>query len=63
MVRSSRPILELPVQPFGELEARISARAAHYVPDGAVLETGIGAIPDAILSSSAIGATWGSTRA
>ncbi|NYT37825.1 acetyl-CoA hydrolase/transferase family protein [Allopusillimonas soli] len=40
---------ELPSAPAGETEKRIARHACAFIPDGAVLETGIGAIPDAIL--------------
>lgn len=49
-VHTSRPPVELPSRPIGDIEARIAEHAARYIGDGAVLETGIGAIPDAILS-------------
>ncbi|MFA7270361.1 MAG: acetyl-CoA hydrolase/transferase C-terminal domain-containing protein [Sterolibacterium sp.] len=51
LVRTSRPLLEVKTQPLGEIEHRIGAHAAPYISDGAVLETGIGAIPDAILAA------------
>lgn len=51
VVRSSRPLLQLAPQAIGDTERRIAAHCAQYVPDGAVLEVGIGAIPDAILST------------
>jgi acetyl-CoA hydrolase len=51
LVRTSRPVLELKAQPIGETERQIAFHAAPYITDGAVLETGIGAIPDAILSA------------
>jgi acetyl-CoA hydrolase len=51
VVRTSRPLLELKSPPIGETERRIGAHAAPFIGDGAVLETGIGAIPDAILSA------------
>ncbi|MCL4182878.1 MAG: acetyl-CoA hydrolase [Burkholderiaceae bacterium] len=51
VIRTSRPVVELKAPPPGEREQRISMHAARYVPDGAVLETGIGAVPDAILSA------------
>jgi acyl-CoA hydrolase len=50
-VRTSRPLLELKPAVVGETERRIAAYAAPYIGDGAALETGIGAIPDAILSA------------
>ncbi len=51
LVRTSRPLLEMKAAPIGEIERRIGSHAAQFIGDGAVLETGIGAIPDAILSA------------
>lgn len=51
LVRTSRPLLELKPTAIGGIERRIASHAAHFIDDGAVLETGIGAIPDAILSA------------
>lgn len=51
VVRTSRPVVELRMPSYGEREQRISAHAASHIPDGAVLQTGIGVIPDAILSA------------
>lgn len=51
IVRTSRPVLEVPVPPVGEVEKRIAAHAGRFIEDGAVLEMGIGAIPNAILST------------
>lgn len=51
IVRTSRPIMEIKSQPAGEVERRISTHATQYIPDGAVIEMGIGAIPDAVLSA------------
>ena len=49
-IQSDRPLLELPVASIGEIEAQIARNAAEFVDDRAVLELGLGAIPDAILS-------------
>jgi len=49
-INSDRPLLELPIARFGEIEKRIAKHAAQFVGDRAVLELGLGAIPDAILS-------------
>lgn len=49
-VRTSRPLLELPSARIGDAERRIAAHAAAFIGDGAVLQTGIGAVPDAIMS-------------
>lgn len=48
-IQSDRPLLELPVAPIGEIETRIAKHAAEFVGDRAVLELGLGAIPEAIL--------------
>jgi acyl-CoA hydrolase len=53
VVRTSRPLLQLAPQAIGETERRIAMHCAQYIADGAVLEIGIGAIPDAILSGLA----------
>lgn len=51
LVRSSRPLLEVAPGKVGEIERRIALHATEFIEDGAVLEIGIGAIPDAILAS------------
>lgn len=38
-------------RPIGEVEAHIGSRVAELVSDGATLQMGIGAVPDAILAS------------
>ena len=48
MVESSRAPAMPPARPAGELERAIARNAARFVPDGAVLEFGIGALPDAV---------------
>jgi len=49
LVESSRPPAYLAYR-TGELEAAIAAHAAPFVPDGAVLECGIGNLPNAVLA-------------
>ena len=49
IVELSRPLCELKVQPSSELFRAIGARVASLIEDGAVLQCGIGGIPDAIL--------------
>lgn len=51
LVRSARPPVELPPSRIGPVEERIAALVAPLIPDGATIETGIGAIPDAILAA------------
>lgn len=52
-VGTSRQPAPLPYGAPGELERRIAAHAADFVPDGATLETGLGALPDAVLEALA----------
>jgi acyl-CoA hydrolase len=49
-VRTSRPLPAVVVAPPNEIEGRIADRVAALVPDGATLQMGIGAIPDAVLA-------------
>jgi acyl-CoA hydrolase len=51
MVHSSRPACPLPYGAPGETERRIAANAAPFVPDGGVLEFGVGALPIAVLEA------------
>jgi acyl-CoA hydrolase len=46
---TDQPIYEHPRTEPGEVEAAIGRHAAALVPDGATLQMGIGAIPDAVL--------------
>ena len=50
VVDSSRPPATPPARPPGELDLAIARHALPFVPDGAVLELGIGALPDALCS-------------
>lgn len=50
LVRSSRALLEAASPPLGNIERRIGAHVAAYIDDGAVIEAGIGAVPDAVLA-------------
>jgi acyl-CoA hydrolase len=50
-VASSRPPATAPCATPGEIERRIAALAAPLIPDGATLEFGLGALPDAILAA------------
>lgn len=52
-IRSDLPLVEVePVQPTA-IDRRIAAYVAERIPDGATIQTGIGAIPNAILASLA----------
>jgi acyl-CoA hydrolase len=50
VVHSSRAPAILPQAALGEAEARIAETVAALLPDGATIEIGIGALPEAILS-------------
>src|SRR5947209_5222696 len=50
IVETDRPLLEMPLEPPSDVQRRIAANVASLIPDGAVLQTGIGGIPDAVLS-------------
>jgi acetyl-CoA hydrolase len=49
-VRSNREPAPLPYGTPGETERAIARHAAAFVPDGATLEFGLGALPDALLA-------------
>jgi acyl-CoA hydrolase len=49
-IHTDRPLIEHPVEPEGEVEARIGEVVAALVEDGATLQMGIGTIPDAVLA-------------
>jgi acyl-CoA hydrolase len=48
-VRVSRMPVEVPAAKIGETDEAIAKFAAQYIGDGSVLQTGVGAVPDAIL--------------
>jgi 4-hydroxybutyrate CoA-transferase len=49
IVELSRPLCEMKTHPSNQVFRQIGARVASLIEDGAVLQCGIGAIPDAIL--------------
>jgi acetyl-CoA hydrolase len=49
IVPTSYPIVPLPLGSPGELQRRIGQHIAELIPDGATMQMGIGAIPDAVL--------------
>lgn len=49
IIEVDRPLYELPQPKIGEVEARIAQHCVSLIPNGATLQLGIGAIPDAIL--------------
>jgi acetyl-CoA hydrolase len=50
LVEASRPPVQLPYR-SGEVETRIAHHAAAFIPDRAVLECGIGNLPNAVLAA------------
>ncbi|WP_330302562.1 MULTISPECIES: acetyl-CoA hydrolase/transferase C-terminal domain-containing protein [unclassified Streptomyces] len=48
-VHVSRTPVEVPRARIGETDAAIAAHAASYIEDGSVIQTGVGAVPDAVL--------------
>lgn len=52
-VTAARPPVDIAPVPLSETERRIAARVADLVPNGAVLQFGVGAVPDAILAGLA----------
>ncbi|MGB8221037.1 MAG: acetyl-CoA hydrolase/transferase C-terminal domain-containing protein [Polyangiales bacterium] len=51
LVEHDEPLPEVPPLPLGEEERAIGHHAASLIEDGATLQMGIGAIPDAVLAS------------
>jgi len=49
-VENSRPLLEFRTDPFTEMHLRVARNVASLIPDGATLQTGIGGIPEAVLT-------------
>lgn len=49
LVETNRPLLEIPPERGEEWQERIGRHVASLIPDGACLQLGIGAIPDAVL--------------
>lgn len=49
-IQSDRPLLAVPAAAIGPTEERIARHVSEFIPDRAVLQIGIGAIPEAIMS-------------
>jgi 4-hydroxybutyrate CoA-transferase len=49
IVEHEQPVIELKPPQIGDIEKAIGENAASLIPDGATLQLGIGAIPDAVL--------------
>ncbi len=50
-VEADHPLLEYPPSPLGSVEREIARRVSGLIPDGATLQIGIGAIPQAVVES------------
>ena len=50
LVESHRPLPESAAAPIGPVERAIADQVSEHVPDGATLQIGIGAIPDAVVA-------------
>jgi 4-hydroxybutyrate CoA-transferase len=50
IVENDHPLREVPSAKPTEVHHRIAAHVASLIPDGATLQTGIGGIPDAVLT-------------
>ena len=48
-VHVSRPPVQVPAAKIGDNDEAIARHAAKYIGDGSVIQTGVGAVPDAIL--------------
>ncbi len=51
--QTDRPLVEVPPRQPDELDRRIAGYVAERIPDGATIQTGIGAIPNAIMAALA----------
>jgi acetyl-CoA hydrolase len=50
-VLTSRQLPRYPASKIGDLERRVAARVAAFVPDGATIQVGVGTLPDAVLEA------------
>ena len=50
-VEAEHPLLEYPAAPLGQVEREIARRVSELVPDGATIQIGVGAIPQAVLEA------------
>ena len=50
IVETSHPLLELRTESFTETHLEVARNVASLIPDGATLQTGIGGIPEAVLT-------------
>ena len=52
-VEVDEPLLAYPPTPIGDVERRIARHVAELVPDGATIQVGVGAIPQAVMEALA----------
>jgi 4-hydroxybutyrate CoA-transferase len=52
-VETDRPLVRYPSPELGDVERRIAAHVAELVPDGATIQVGIGATPEAVVAGLA----------
>lgn len=50
IVEVNHPLPEMTAEPANDVQRRIARNVASLIPDGATLQMGIGAVPDAVLS-------------
>jgi len=50
-VDAEHPLLEYPPSPLGEVEREIARHVSALIPDGATIQIGVGAIPQAIMEA------------
>jgi acyl-CoA hydrolase len=50
IVETSRPLVELHTEAFTDVHLQVARNVASLIPDGATLQTGIGGIPEAVLT-------------
>jgi acyl-CoA hydrolase len=51
VLESSRPPVPMPTPPPREADLKIAQHAAQFIPDGAIVECGIGTLPNAVLGA------------
>ena len=49
-IETDRPLVPYPSPGLGDVERRIAAHVAEIVPDGATVQVGVGAVPEAVVS-------------
>ncbi|MBI4610177.1 MAG: acetyl-CoA hydrolase/transferase family protein [Candidatus Rokubacteria bacterium] len=52
-VEAEHPLVEYPPSPLGEVERQIGRRVSALIPDGATIQIGVGAIPQAVMEALA----------